>query len=1011
MSNAPAGPADDTADAAPTLRLLGGAYIGGLDGPLSGRVAHRARVALLAVLAGSRTHTASRERIAALLWPESDENRARHLLRETVYRLRESLGHDVLISVGGEIRLDETQIRCDLWEFDTAVERADWETADRLYTGAFLDGFGFGSSEFEHWLDLERARLAAMHARALEALAAQRAAAGDCVGAVELWKRRAAADPFDSRIARRLMEALEATGDRPGALRHATRHAELLRDELATTPDPDVTAYVERLRRDMPAPAIVSFENPNTMSGAATSADGLDPARRSLRALMPLREDAMAASTPLAGFRSALQRAGWPRLTLRTVVLAWALALLGAAVGYRRLLRPTPSVAENRIAILPFRTSGADPALAFLRDGLVDMLSLELNGEIGPTAVDASEALAAWRRAGEPGARSAAAALARELGAGQVTDGFVIGTAARFTITLSVLHTADGRSGGPIKVEGSLDSLPAVVAVLASKLLAPYAGAQVSDVASTSPEVLRLYLNGMVEYRKANWLGASSRMLRAFALDSTFVPAAYQLALIHALVAPTTPFGTRPRRDPRLSRLYGLLWAQRQRLPADHRLLLESVADSMYILWHQQQLPRLERAVALRPNSVEGWELLGDAYYHSGALLGRENWADAAKSALGHALTLDSTIAVNATGHLADIAFMERDARAHARYSRPVHGLRRETLRRYQAAILNGDPTALHTARVEYSHSWARGEEEGADWALQGLTLPPGELDSLLAQMETDASTKQQMEPDASTERQRQVIGRWLADAAAMSGRPARALSAFERAAPGDTLALYEAMVSGAEGDTVAAARLISFALANPTLAPTGHPLGCTGALSHLRRGDSTGVAAILATEPPLDDSRDVISAFAAYRRGVVAMAAICGEVARGVLASLTTTSASRLLRADSLMRRMPLNYADFWNYDLALAFARRGQYALAAAAARRRLNDVEPLPRLALSLRQEGRWAARAGDRAAAIKAYRHYLLWRSAPEQALVPQRDSVQAELAALLKAERRARFWPW
>ena len=140
-------------------------------------------------------------------------------------------------------------------------------------------------------------------------------------------------------------------------------------------------------------------------------------------------------------------------------------------------------------------------------------------------------------------------------------------------------------------------------------------------------------------------------------------------------------------------------------------------------------------------------------------------------------------------------------------------------------------------------------------------------------------------------------------------------------------------------------------------------------------------------------------------------MAAICGEVAHGVLASLTTTSTARLLRADSLMRRMPLNYADFWNYDLALAFARRGQYALAAAAARRRLNDVEPLPRLVLSLRQEGRWAALAGDRAAAIKAYRHYLLWRSAPEPALVPQRDSVQAELAAQLKAERRARFWPW
>ena len=959
-------------------------------------------MALLALLAASRTRCASRERVIALLWPESDAERARHQLREAVYRLRESLGRDVLRGAGGELSLDQALVCCDVWEFEAAVARGDWEAADRLYAGAFLEGFSLDSVDFEQWADLERARLADVHAKTVEALAAQRGSVGDWAGAVRLLRRRAATDPFNSRVALRLMQAMEKAGDRLEALRHAAQHEELIHAELGAAPDPDVVAFAERLRHE-----------PRPRSAAALDNAGPAPATSEgeSRAVRQRSEKTDESASSIARLGDATTG----RLRLGRHNWAWAalgaFALLGLLAGFRVISRPATPIAENRIAILPFRTSGADPALAFLRDGLVDMLSLELKGDIGPTAVDASETLAALRRAGEPGARSAATALARELGAGQVTDGFVIGTAARFTITLSVLHTVDGRSGGPIKVEGSLDSLPAVVAALASKLLAPYAGAQVSDVASTSPEVLRLYLDGMAEYRKASWLGASARLLRAFALDSTFVPAAYQLALIHALIAPTTPFGTPPRRDPRLSRLYGLLWAQRQRLPADHRLLLESVADSLYILWHQQQLPRLERAMALLPNSVEGWELLGDAYYHSGALLGREDWASAAKNAFGRALTLDSTIAVNATGHLADIAFVERDARAHARYSRPVHGSRRQALRRYQAAILDGNPTALRTARIEYSHAWARGEDEGPDWALQGLTLPPGELDSLLAQLESDASTKQQMENDPGTGAQRHAVELWLADAAAMSGRPNRARLALERAEPGDTLALYETLVSWGEGDDVAARPLVSFALANPTLTPTAHPLGCNGSLSRLRRGDTSEVAAVLATEPPLDDSRDIMSAFARYRRGVVAMAAICGEVAHGVLSSLTTTSTARLLRADSLMRRMPLNYADFWNYDLALAFARRGQYALAAAAARRRLNDVEPLPRLVLSLRQEGRWAALAGDRAAAIKAYRHYLLWRSAPEPALVPQRDSVQAELAAQLKAERRARFWPW
>jgi hypothetical protein len=55
--------------------------------------------------------------------------------------------------------------------------------------------------------------------------------------------------------------------------------------------------------------------------------------------------------------------------------------------------------------------------------------------------------------------------------------------------------------------------------------------------------------------------------------------------------------------------------------------------------------------------------------------------------------------------------------------------------------------------------------------------------------------------------------------------------------------------------------------------------------------------------------------------------------------------------------------------------------------------------------LRHEGRWATLAGDTAAAVKAYEHYLIWRQSPDPELVPQRDSVRAELAALRR--RRAR----
>jgi hypothetical protein len=53
----------------------------------------------------------------------------------------------------------------------------------------------------------------------------------------------------------------------------------------------------------------------------------------------------------------------------------------------------------------------------------------------------------------------------------------------------------------------------------------------------------------------------------------------------------------------------------------------------------------------------------------------------------------------------------------------------------------------------------------------------------------------------------------------------------------------------------------------------------------------------------------------------------------------------------------------------------------------------------LAYRLRTEGRLAARLGQRDRAIKAYQNYLLWRANPEPSLIPQRDSVRAELAKL------------
>jgi hypothetical protein len=108
------------------------------------------------------------------------------------------------------------------------------------------------------------------------------------------------------------------------------------------------------------------------------------------------------------------------------------------------------------------------------------------------------------------------------------------------------------------------------------------------------------------------------------------------------------------------------------------------------------------------------------------------------------------------------------------------------------------------------------------------------------------------------------------------------------------------------------------------------------------------------------------------------------------------------LQRLDSLMLTGP-PYRELhqsWNLVIARLKEAVGDHQGALAATRRRLYFyAEPLF-LAPYLREEGRLAALTGDRAGAIKAYRHYLALRAHPEPALRPQVEQVRAQLARLV-----------
>jgi DNA-binding SARP family transcriptional activator len=269
------------------IRLLGGISIEGSQGLLTGRAVQRGRIALLSCLALSPTRSASRERLMALLWPDADGDRSRHLLRDAVYRLRETLGADAVRKTGDDLRLDAKCVRVDVWEFEEAVARNDLETSVRLYAGDLLDAYSLGDSvELEWWIDGERARLRELFARALEGVAEQRGRISrDLVGAVSAWKRLAAIDPHNSRVALRLMEALEVAGDRAGALRHAAKHTALLESDLGAAPDPNVSAFAVKLRvhpeprSHIAVPPSKPADAPSADAGSSAFATGDAPSR------------------------------------------------------------------------------------------------------------------------------------------------------------------------------------------------------------------------------------------------------------------------------------------------------------------------------------------------------------------------------------------------------------------------------------------------------------------------------------------------------------------------------------------------------------------------------------------------------------------------------------------------------------------------------------------------------------------------------------------------------------
>lgn len=193
------------------LAFLGPVCVTGAEAPSSSRASQQRRIALLALIATAPNASITRDRLLGFLWPERDERTARHLLADSLYVLRQTLGRGAIVCSGDTMRLSPELVSIDVVDFRRALVESRWSDALDLYRGDFLDGFLVrNAAEFEQWASLERTRLRVLATRAASALATERERAGQLSGAVAAAERALELAPHDEAALRDLLKLLVA---------------------------------------------------------------------------------------------------------------------------------------------------------------------------------------------------------------------------------------------------------------------------------------------------------------------------------------------------------------------------------------------------------------------------------------------------------------------------------------------------------------------------------------------------------------------------------------------------------------------------------------------------------------------------------------------------------------------------------------------------------------------------------------------------------------------------------
>jgi DNA-binding SARP family transcriptional activator/Tfp pilus assembly protein PilF len=504
----------DTSAGRIRLKTLGALELTGPDAPgLHALVSQPKRAALLAYLAIARPRGAHRrDTLLALLWPDSDQERARHALNQLVYYLRRTLGPDVMLSHGDEaLGIDGAKLWCDVVAFEEALADNRLEDALELYRGDFLAGFFVpdAAPELDEWIAVERTRLRAAAAGAAWTLATREERAGNGAGAAH-WARRATAlAPDDEQGVRQLVSLLGRLGDRTGALRVYDDFARRLHQQFEIKPSPELRFLSEELRR-------TPVSTPLEPSAAVQPAAQVE----SIVAASPTSPPIIARRRPV--------RALWAAAAVVVVALLGALLVRTRGHG-----EPVPIMAVGAVSDFTHGDTAASASV------VMDLLATSL-ARLPSVQVIATARL--YEVQSQLQATHAAASLfdaARAAGARQLIQGTLHpNPTGGVRLDLQRIDIKSGAVQKGYRAEGR-DLFAAVdqaTAAIALDLGVPAPDQPVADVTTHSLVAYRFYEEGLRAYYQNDRAAAERLFLSALDEDSSFAMAAYWAAQVSQYV-------------------------------------------------------------------------------------------------------------------------------------------------------------------------------------------------------------------------------------------------------------------------------------------------------------------------------------------------------------------------------------------------------------------------------------------------------------------------------------------